>query len=260
MPPSSAAWSSPGERLLPPRLCLVPPERRPAAAAVSGAARARLRSAAFPRLGGLASGGAPMVNPLPHVAGSPWALPVGHALPRRFPTPPQVILGPLSTITDPYLNLFRGIIPPLGGTIDLSPILAFVVLDVSAAPPIDRVVALPTSSCAPASAHLPPCPGWRPPAAVHQLSGRAAGGDRARRPDEARRARRPPGRRRGQGRVAPPLRGHRRAPPPPGAVQPVNSAPPSLLGGGAAERRARLCGGRRPGGKRSVGGSPATTH
>lgn len=30
------------------------------------------------------------------------------------------------------LNLFRGIIPPLGG-IDLSPILAFVVLDVSAA-------------------------------------------------------------------------------------------------------------------------------
>jgi uncharacterized protein YggT (Ycf19 family) len=38
-----------------------------------------------------------------------------------------------STLCDPYLNLFRGIIPPLGGTIDLSPILAFVVLDVSAA-------------------------------------------------------------------------------------------------------------------------------
>lgn len=31
-------------------------------------------------------------------------------------------------MVDPYLNLFRGIIPPLGG-IDLSPILAFVVLD-----------------------------------------------------------------------------------------------------------------------------------
>jgi YGGT family len=29
-----------------------------------------------------------------------------------------------------YLNLFRGIIPPLGGTIDLSPILAFITLDV----------------------------------------------------------------------------------------------------------------------------------
>jgi YggT family protein len=35
-----------------------------------------------------------------------------------------------STLADPYLNLFRGIIPPLGGTLDLSPILAFVVLDV----------------------------------------------------------------------------------------------------------------------------------
>lgn len=49
----------------------------------------------------------------------------------RFPNPPQAIVGPLATICDPYLNLFRGIIPPLGGTIDLSPILAFVVLDVS---------------------------------------------------------------------------------------------------------------------------------
>ena len=39
-------------------------------------------------------------------------------------------MTPLATICDPYLNLFRGIIPPLGGTIDLSPILAFVVLDV----------------------------------------------------------------------------------------------------------------------------------
>ena len=47
-----------------------------------------------------------------------------------FPNPPQVIAGPLSTICDPYLNLFRGIIPPIGGTIDLSPILAFVVLNV----------------------------------------------------------------------------------------------------------------------------------
>jgi YggT family protein len=33
-----------------------------------------------------------------------------------------------STLCDPYLNIFRGIIPPLGG-IDLSPILAFLVLD-----------------------------------------------------------------------------------------------------------------------------------
>ncbi len=35
----------------------------------------------------------------------------------------------LSQITDPYLNIFRNIIPPLGG-MDFSPILAFVVLNV----------------------------------------------------------------------------------------------------------------------------------
>jgi YggT family protein len=34
-----------------------------------------------------------------------------------------------STICDPYLNIFRGIIPPLGGTLDFSPILAFLVLN-----------------------------------------------------------------------------------------------------------------------------------
>jgi len=27
--------------------------------------------------------------------------------------------------TDPYLNLFRRLIPPIGGTFDLSPLLAF---------------------------------------------------------------------------------------------------------------------------------------
>ena len=30
--------------------------------------------------------------------------------------------------TDPYLNLFRRILPPLGGTLDISPILAFFAL------------------------------------------------------------------------------------------------------------------------------------
>ncbi|KOP27035.1 hypothetical protein AMR41_06665 [Hapalosiphon sp. MRB220] len=35
----------------------------------------------------------------------------------------------LSQITDPYLNVFRNIIPPLGG-IDFSPILAFLVLNI----------------------------------------------------------------------------------------------------------------------------------
>ena len=35
----------------------------------------------------------------------------------------------LSQITDPYLNLFRSIIPPLGG-MDFSPILAFIALQI----------------------------------------------------------------------------------------------------------------------------------
>lgn len=38
----------------------------------------------------------------------------------------------LSQLTDPYLNLFRSLIPPLGG-IDFSPILAFLVLRIFAA-------------------------------------------------------------------------------------------------------------------------------
>jgi YggT family protein len=35
----------------------------------------------------------------------------------------------LSQVTDPYLNLFRSIIPPLGG-MDFSPMLAFLVLTI----------------------------------------------------------------------------------------------------------------------------------
>ena len=37
------------------------------------------------------------------------------------------ILGTVGSITDPYLNMFRGIIPPIGG-LDLSAILAFITL------------------------------------------------------------------------------------------------------------------------------------
>ncbi|MEN9208446.1 MAG: YggT family protein [Gloeomargarita sp. GMQP_bins_120] len=37
----------------------------------------------------------------------------------------------LSQLTDPYLNLFRAVLPPLGG-IDFSPLLAFLVLQVVA--------------------------------------------------------------------------------------------------------------------------------
>lgn len=37
----------------------------------------------------------------------------------------------LSPITDPYLNIFRSFIPPIGG-LDLSPLLAIIVLQVVA--------------------------------------------------------------------------------------------------------------------------------
>ncbi|KAL6534059.1 hypothetical protein OROHE_013892 [Orobanche hederae] len=45
-----------------------------------------------------------------------------------FPNAPPAVVSPLSSLCDPYLNIFRGIIPPLGG-LDLSPILAFLVLN-----------------------------------------------------------------------------------------------------------------------------------
>lgn len=34
----------------------------------------------------------------------------------------------LASCTDPYLNLFRRVIPPIGGTLDLSPMLGFILL------------------------------------------------------------------------------------------------------------------------------------
>ena len=37
------------------------------------------------------------------------------------------LLSTVSSITDPYLNAFRGLIPPLGG-LDLSAIVAFIAL------------------------------------------------------------------------------------------------------------------------------------
>ena len=39
------------------------------------------------------------------------------------------ILSALTTITDPYLNIFRGVIPPIGG-FDISSLLAFLLLNV----------------------------------------------------------------------------------------------------------------------------------
>lgn len=50
-----------------------------------------------------------------------------------------------STLCDPYLNIFRGIIPPLGG-LDLSPILAFLVLDAFTSTAAALPAELPTAS------------------------------------------------------------------------------------------------------------------
>jgi YggT family protein len=44
----------------------------------------------------------------------------------NWSSPPFSVLGQL---TDPYLNLFRNVIPPLGG-MDLSPMLAIFVLQI----------------------------------------------------------------------------------------------------------------------------------
>ncbi|PKU80264.1 ylmG homolog protein 2, chloroplastic [Dendrobium catenatum] len=63
-----------------------------------------------------------------------------------FPNSPPAIVSPLSTICDPYLNIFRGIIPPLGGTLDLSPILAFLVLNAFTSTAAALPAELPLSS------------------------------------------------------------------------------------------------------------------
>lgn len=51
-----------------------------------------------------------------------------------FPNLPweNPLLAALASVTDPYLNLFRGLIPPIGG-LDLSAILAFLALSLTSA-------------------------------------------------------------------------------------------------------------------------------
>lgn len=36
----------------------------------------------------------------------------------------------MCSIVDPFLNIFRGIIPPIGGVLDVSPILAIILLQI----------------------------------------------------------------------------------------------------------------------------------
>ncbi len=37
----------------------------------------------------------------------------------------------LRSITDPFLNIFRGIIPPIGGMLDISPVIAIILLQIA---------------------------------------------------------------------------------------------------------------------------------
>lgn len=36
----------------------------------------------------------------------------------------------IRSITDPFLNIFRGIIPPIGGMLDISPVIAIILLQI----------------------------------------------------------------------------------------------------------------------------------
>ena len=36
----------------------------------------------------------------------------------------------MRSVTDPFLNIFRGIIPPIGGVLDISPINAIILLQI----------------------------------------------------------------------------------------------------------------------------------
>ncbi|KAG5244068.1 YGGT family protein [Salix suchowensis] len=72
-----------------------------------------------------------------------------------FPNTPPAIVSPLSTLCDPYLNIFRGIIPPLGGTLDLSPILAFLVLNAFTSTASALPAELPENGASPRSRSSP---------------------------------------------------------------------------------------------------------
>ncbi len=50
---------------------------------------------------------------------------IGSWFPRFLHSP---FMGYVMRLTDPYLNLFRRFIPPIGGALDLSPMLGFFVL------------------------------------------------------------------------------------------------------------------------------------
>lgn len=66
-----------------------------------------------------------------------WILVVRVLISWVDPNPYNPIVRALSDLTDPVLNRARRIIPPIGGTIDISPILVFFVISL-----IQRAVAV----------------------------------------------------------------------------------------------------------------------
>jgi len=47
------------------------------------------------------------------------------------PTLDHPIIRTLNQITDPFLEPFRRLIPPIGGAIDISPVVALIVLEIA---------------------------------------------------------------------------------------------------------------------------------
>jgi len=79
---------------------------------------------------------------------------IGRVLLSWFPAAQGVgFLQPLFNVCDPYLGLFRNIIPPIGG-IDLSPVLAFTFIQVAGGSMV-ALGAQPSSAKARMSARQP---------------------------------------------------------------------------------------------------------
>ncbi|MFD2116209.1 YggT family protein [Paenibacillus yanchengensis] len=54
---------------------------------------------------------------------------IGYVLLSWFPNARESSIGQfLGKVVEPYLSVFRRFIPPIGGVLDLSPILAFIAL------------------------------------------------------------------------------------------------------------------------------------
>lgn len=69
---------------------------------------------------------------VPAAVHAPTAGPCFPSISHQAPSPshlaPAPAARPASQVTDPYLKLFSGLVPPLLGSIDLTPLLGFFIL------------------------------------------------------------------------------------------------------------------------------------